>query len=604
MQILSGQTFPFWDRVGNRYIYNLVTKSKCFEKPNLPTLYLTLEEMTSHAQFYGISTIAIPKIECGLDQMSWQEVVKLLRDIFAYSNIRKVVYTLEQNGVNALSSKGDADFCAEDEIERYNEEFYLNDKDLELNFTRDAKSCKPTCGEQFPTFRGKDYNFQLIEHLLQYQPKELVQYVKEVDFQFSDITDEEMTLLIDMLIDSRDVYSQHKFDVGKTRQKFHLTLKPKIELKRQRPSKVRLHLKEKLEKLSTQLKDADNIREMGDDDEMGSLFVNPIILMPKSDYVKLVLDARFLNSATDLTNYSWPLEPVQMIMTRVNGKFFSVSYLSCAYHQVPLSPETQKLINFIIGGRQYTYTRGFYGLCGLPNFFNRLMTIHFKPLVKKKQAITYKDDTIMQSQNKGEMISIIHEYHNSLRNAGLKAAPEKTFLFLKKVKFLGHVVSSEGIQPIAKRVKDLKNPKSPECKRDAMKVLGCLVFYSCYIKNLHVDSKPFHDLIKDSTSFHWTEEHEKIFQKIKDRTSEDTSLAIPSTEYPFHIHVDSSNVGTGCILIQQFPERKRIISFSSRIFDKAEQKVSTLHRELCAIVSALQLVSITLLDLFSNILVL
>ena len=63
-----------------------------------------------------------------------------------------------------------------------------------------------------------------------------------------------------------------------------------------------------------------------------------------------------------------------------------------------------------------------------------------------------------------------------------------------------------------------------------MKVLGCLGFYSRYIKNLHVDSKPFYDLIRDSTSFHWTEEHENIFQMIKDRISEDTILAIPSTE--------------------------------------------------------------------------
>ena len=89
-------------------------------------------------------------------------------------------------------------------------------------------------------------------------------------------------------------------------------------------------------------------------------------------------------------------------------------------------------------------------------------------------------------------------------------------------------------------------------------------------------------------SFHWTHEHEKLFQSIKDRISEDTTLAVPSTDYPFHIHVDSSNVGTGCILIEQFPEGKRIISFNSRIFDKAEQKMSTLHRELCGIVSALQ----------------
>ena len=51
-----------------------------------------------------------------------------------------------------------------------------------------------------------------------------------------------------MLVDARDVYSQHKFDVGKIRQKFHVTLKPNVELKRQRPCKVPLHLKEKLEK--------------------------------------------------------------------------------------------------------------------------------------------------------------------------------------------------------------------------------------------------------------------------------------------------------------------------------------------------------------------
>ena len=124
--------------------------------------------------------------------------------------------------------------------------------------------------------------------------------------------------------------------------------------------------------------------------------------------------------------------------------------------------------------------------------------------------------------------------------------------------------------------------------RDVMKVLVCLGFHDCYIKNLHVDSKPFYDLIRDSTSFHWTEEHELFFQFVKERISEDTILAIPSTEYPFHIHVDSSNVGTGCILIQQFPAGKRIISFNFRVFDKAEQKMSTLHRELCGIVSALQ----------------
>ena len=148
-------------------------------------------------------------------------------------------------------------------------------------------------------------------------------------------------------------------------------------------------------------------------------------------------------------------------MTRVNGKFFSVSDLSCAYHQVPLSFETQNLTNFIISGRQYTFTRGFYGLCGLPDLFSRLMKIHSDPLIRRKQAITCIDDTIMQSQTRSEMFTIINEYHSLLRKAGLKAAPDKTFFFLKKVKFLGHVISPDGTQPIAKRVDALRNLKSP-----------------------------------------------------------------------------------------------------------------------------------------------
>ena len=229
-------------------------------------------------------------------------------------------------------------------MERYSEEFLLENSELETDFTKDSKSCQPTCDEQFPVLREKEHKNRLIDHYLQYQPKELTNYIKEFEFQYSDITDEEMILLIYKLVDARDVYSQHKIDVGKTPQKFHVTLKPNVELKRQRPSKVPLHLKEKLEKLLTQLKDADIIREMGDDNEMGSLFVNLIILMLKNDYVKLVIDVRYLNSVTDLTNYSWPLEPVQMSMTRVKGKVFSVSDLSCAYHQYhqnPFVPETQ-----------------------------------------------------------------------------------------------------------------------------------------------------------------------------------------------------------------------------------------------------------------------
>ena len=140
----------------------------------------------------------------------------------------------------------------------------------------------------------------------------------------------------------------------------------------------------------------------------------------------------------------------------------------------------------------------------------------------------------MQSQSKNKIFTVSNEYHTILRRAGFKAASDKTFFFRKKVKFLGHVISPEGVQPIEKRVKDLKNLKSPESKRDVMKVLGCLRFCSCYIKNLLVDSQPFYDLIKDSTPFHWTHEHEKLkSNQSRTELAKTRSLLYPLLIIPF-----------------------------------------------------------------------
>ena len=186
------------------------------------------------------------------------------------------------------------------------------------------------------------------------------------------------------------------------------------------------------------------------------------------------------------------------------------------------------------------------------------------------------------------MFNIIKEYHALLRNANLKAAPDKTMFFLRKVKFLGHVISENTLSPVISRTDDIRNLKTPESKTDVLSVLGAMGFYSNYVINFHIDAKPLYDLTRGDVNFKWEEEHENVFNILKEKFAHDISLAIPKANYPFHIHADSSNLGTGCILIQQFPDRKRIVSANSRVFDKAEQKMSPQHRELCGIISALQ----------------
>ena len=230
-----------------------------------------------------------------------------------------------------------------------------------------------------------------------------------------------------------------------------------------------MHYRDRLEIPLNELKRARIIREMGSDVEMGSLFTNSIIILPKGNTVKLVIDAQYLNSNTDLSSHLWPLEPVQMLLTRLHGVYYTTSDLASAYKQVPLSEDTKKLTSFVVVGKQYTFEREFYGLCDLPNFFSRTVTIHFAGVIANKQAITYIDDVIFQAKTKAEMWKTLESYFQCLRSSGLKAAPNKTKLFLRKVQFLGHIVSDKGNQSVAKKVQDLKNLNSPENKRHVMR---------------------------------------------------------------------------------------------------------------------------------------
>ena len=110
---------------------------------------------------------------------------------------------------------------------------------------------------------------------------------------------------MNMLLQNIDVYLQHKHDVGLIKKNFHVKFLPNSVLTKQRPSRVSLLYQDTLNDLLDQLCKS---RIIGSNTKMGSEFINPIIILLKGNIVELVIDARYLNSITDLSRYSWPLE--------------------------------------------------------------------------------------------------------------------------------------------------------------------------------------------------------------------------------------------------------------------------------------------------------
>ena len=188
------------------------------------------------------------------------------------------------------------------------------------------------------------------------------------------------------MIDNQNCYAKHKNYVGKISTPFRIRKKDNCKLQTQRPSKVPIHYRDRLDKLLLELEKYNIIKQIGSTSDekhtIGTTFLNPLYIIPKRDAIKVVLDATHLNSNTNEELESWPIEPSAPQLDRANKKYKSTIDLRYAYAHTPLDEETIKLTGFSSGDKLYAFIRGFYGLKGLPNFFTKQVSTFFRSLIE------------------------------------------------------------------------------------------------------------------------------------------------------------------------------------------------------------------------------
>ena len=251
-----------------------------------------------------------------------------------------------------------------------------------------------------------------IFHSLPYTSENL-KFNNKVNFQFSNLTDTEYITICNMLLKYKTCYATHKNDVGKISTPFRIRLKPNAQLMTQRPSKVPIHYRDKLNALLKELEKYNIIKQMGsspqDKPVYGTTYLNPLIIIHNGDTIKCVLDARHLNSNTEQFDESWPFEPLAPQSARANKSAIDLMY---AYAHTPLDGDTIKLTSFPSGDKLFAFISGFFGLKGLPNFFTRQMSTFFKTLIEQGFALVYIDDILLLSDSKEHMFQLIEQLHS------------------------------------------------------------------------------------------------------------------------------------------------------------------------------------------------
>ncbi|KAL4152685.1 hypothetical protein QTP88_000518 [Uroleucon formosanum] len=74
-------------KLGSRYILNLVTKEKCWQKPTLQDIYESLLNLRRFCQEVEIKKLAMLRIGSGLDQLDESAVLQMIKYIFRNSGI-------------------------------------------------------------------------------------------------------------------------------------------------------------------------------------------------------------------------------------------------------------------------------------------------------------------------------------------------------------------------------------------------------------------------------------------------------------------------------------------------------------------------------------
>ena len=113
--------------------------------------------------------------------------------------------------------------------------------------------------EQVATFERKP-NFKCNFSINKYTESEK-EFIQMFDFQHSHLTQSEFEKVVTIILDYRQVYATTKFDVGKTKVKVNLPIKKDAIFKKQRISKVPIHLRERIQKLLDVLKNTTSLHQ-------------------------------------------------------------------------------------------------------------------------------------------------------------------------------------------------------------------------------------------------------------------------------------------------------------------------------------------------------
>jgi hypothetical protein len=246
--------------------------------------------------------------------------------------------------------------------------------------------------------------------------------------------------------------------------------------------------------------------------EQPSEWQSNIIVVEKSDKsIRVCLDPREINKYIVRERYEIPT--IEQIKLNLMGKkYFTVLDLKDGFYQCRLDEASQKYCCFNTPFGCFKFLRLPFGLASASEKFQELTSKHFGGI---KNVNVYFDDILIAGSTKEEHDTTLEEVLRKVRESNIKFNPKKVQFMKEKVKFLGFVFGSEGVEPDKDRITSIIELKEPNNRKELQSFIGMINYLRGFIPNLSELVTPFRVLLKKDILWEWGLKQQKSFDQLK-----------------------------------------------------------------------------------------
>lgn len=324
-----------------------------------------------------------------------------------------------------------------------------------------------------------------------------------------------------------------------------------------------------------------------------SEYAAPVLIVKKPDGgLRVCVDYRALNGLTIKNRNAPPL--IRDTLARLcSAKYFSKFDIIAAFNEIRMRHGDEKKTAFLTRYGLFEYVVMPFGLCNAPGTFQSFINATLHEYLDDF-CTSYMDDILIYSRTREEHVTQVSKVLKRLQKAGLFLDINKCEFFATEVRYLGLIITTEGVKMDPAKIEVVVNWPAPRNLKDVQAFLGFANFYRKFILGYSQIAGPLTKLTRigeKEFKYPWNLDgpEQEAFEALKKAFTTAPILAHFDPDRETWMETDASDYIVAGVLSQVGDDGiLRPVAFMSKRMSPAECNYEIYDKELLAIIRAFE----------------